>query len=91
MNHDTYMPDGKNSERQSNIERKAEATERNICYICIGSHGFEKFPKLKNLGTILWEWKEKDRQVAQKGSDMKQLDLIGQCRSSYRKAMREVK
>lgn len=36
MNHETYIYNEKKFRRQTDTDRKAVATKRNICYICIG-------------------------------------------------------
>uniref|UniRef100_M1DB53 Uncharacterized protein n=1 Tax=Solanum tuberosum TaxID=4113 RepID=M1DB53_SOLTU len=78
-NHETCKFDGKKSGRQSDMERKAETTKRNGCYIYGGFYGYARCPELKSLGAILWEWKENKAQEPGQGSDTMQLGLIGLC------------
>ena len=56
--HDTYKSDGKNSRCHGNTERKTEVAKRGGCYICGGPYGYAT--KLKSLGAILRERKEKE-------------------------------
>ena len=58
-NHETYMSDAKKSGRHRDTERKTRDIKRNNYCICSGSHVFKRFPELKNLGTILWEGRQK--------------------------------
>lgn len=42
---------------------------------------YDKFPELKNLHTMLFEWLEKDGHELGQASIINQSDLIGLCRS----------
>ena len=58
--HDFHKPDGKQFGRQNYTEKLAQSSKGDGCYICGGPHDYARFPKLKNLGAILREWKKKD-------------------------------
>ena len=58
--HDTFKSDGKKSGCHGNTEKSTEVAKRDGCYICGMPHCYARFPKLKSLGAILLELKEKN-------------------------------